>query len=142
MFEDCFSLQNAPELPATTLASGCYQYMFYGCESLTTAPELPATTLANSCYGFMFEGCSSLTTAPELPATTLATSCYSAMFQGCTRLNYIKAMFTTTPSKTYTNNWVSGVASAGTFVKNSAATWDVTGVSGIPTGWTVQTASA
>jgi len=139
MFEDCFSLQNAPELPATTLASGCYQYMFYGCESLTTAPELPATTLANSCYGFMFEGCSSLTTAPELPATTLATSCYSAMFQGCTRLNYIKAMFTTTPSKTYTNNWVSGVASAGTFVKNSDATWDVTGANGVPTGWTIYT---
>jgi hypothetical protein len=63
------------------------------------------------------------------------------MFAGCTSLNYIKAMFTTTPSTTYTNNWVSGVASTGTFVKNSAATWNVTGTSGIPTGWTVQTVS-
>ena len=51
-------------------------------------------------------------------------------------------MFTTTPSSTYTQNWVSGVASTGTFVKNSAATWDVTGTSGIPSGWTVETASA
>jgi hypothetical protein len=64
------------------------------------------------------------------------------MFQGCTSLNYIKAMFTTTPSTTYTNNWVQGVASTGTFVKNSAATWDVRGTSGIPTGWTVENASS
>ena len=30
----------------------------------------------------------------------------------------------------------------GTFVKNSAATWNVTGVNGIPSGWTITTASA
>lgn len=70
----------------------------------------------------MFDGCTSLTTAPELPATTLAASCYSFMFKNCTNLNYIKAMFTTTPSTGYTNSWVSGVSATGTFVKNSAAT--------------------
>lgn len=63
------------------------------------------------------------------------------MFQNCTSLNYIKAMFTTRPSTTYTNSWVTGVASTGTFVKNSVATWDVTGNNGIPTGWTVYTES-
>ena len=90
----------------------------------------------------MFNGCTSLVTAPELPAITLASSCYYRMFYGCTSLNYIKAMFTTTPSSTYTSNWVNGVSSNGTFIKNSAAQWDVTGVHGIPTGWTVQTVSA
>jgi hypothetical protein len=89
----------------------------------------------------MFQGCTSLTTAPVLPAMTLSQYCYLYMFSGCTNLNYIKAMFTTTPGVSYTNNWVNGVASTGTFVKNSAATWDVTGVYGIPTGWTVETAS-
>ena len=89
----------------------------------------------------MFNSCTSLTTAPELPATTLVTSCYQNMFDGCTSLNYIKAMFTTTSGSTYTQNWVSSVAATGTFVKNSAAQWDVTGVHGIPSGWTVQTAS-
>ena len=89
----------------------------------------------------MFYLCTSLTAAPELPATTLANNCYSYMFQGCSNLSYIKALFTTTPSTTYTNNWVNGVASKGTFVKNSAATWNVTGVNGIPNDWTVQTAS-
>jgi hypothetical protein len=87
----------------------------------------------------MFNGCTSLTSAPELPATTLANYCYNNMFKNCTKLNYIKAMFTTTPSDSYTYNWVSGVASTGTFIKNANATWNVTGVNGIPEGWTVQT---
>ena len=142
MFNGCTSLTIALELPATTLANNCYQNMFNGCTSLTAAPQLPATTLASGCYGYMFYGCTSLTTAPQLPATTLVSTCYNYMFYGCTSLNYIKAMFTTIPGTTYTKNWVSGVAASGTFVKNSAATWDVRGVDGIPTGWTVQTASA
>ncbi len=142
MFHGCTSLTTTPALPATTLEIFCYGQMFYGCTSLTTAPELPATTLAEKCYGSMFANCTSLTTAPELPATTLANYCYQYMFNGCTNLNYIKAMFTTTPSNSYTNQWVSGVAANGTFVKNAAATWDVTGVNGIPSGWTVETATA
>ena len=36
MFEGCTSLVNAPELPATTLARGCYDLMFKGCTSLTS----------------------------------------------------------------------------------------------------------
>ena len=142
MFGGCTSLTTAPSLPATALASWCYYSMFRGCTSLTTAPELPATTLAGDCYAAMFLGCSGLTAAPELPATTLANSCYSSMFQGCANLNYIKAMFTTTPGSNYTNNWVYYVKSTGTFVKNSAAQWDVRGVDGIPDGWTVETASS
>lgn len=142
MFSRCRSLITAPELPATTLANYCYFKMFYGCISLTTAPVLSATTLVNSCYRSMFENCTSLTTAPELPATTLKLNCYQSMFDGCTNLNYIKAMFTETPSISYTASWVRNVAASGTFVKNSAATWTTTGDEGVPTGWTIQTASA
>ena len=141
MFYNCTSLTTTPELPATTLASSCYYQMFYNCTSLTTVPELPVTTLASGCYEKMFYGCSNITTAPVLPATELVSYCYGGMFQGCSNLNYIKAMFTTTPSTNYTSNWVSGIASSGTFVKNSAATWTTTGVNGIPSGWTVETAT-
>ena len=142
MFGECASLVTAPRvLPATTLANECYGDMFYHCTSLTTAPELPATTLAEYCYSSMFEGCTSLVNAPELPATTLVNGCYGGMFEFCTSLNYIKAMFTTSPSIAYTPSWVNGVASSGTFVKNAAATWDVTGANGIPSGWTVETAN-
>ena len=147
IFYNCTSLIEAPELPATTLAKNCYGTMFYNCTSLTTAPELPATILAEECYGGMFNGCTSLTTAPELPATTLAEYCYEGMFSGCSNLNYIKALFTTDPftidpmhpDRSYTYNWVNGVSSIGTFVKNKDAKWNLTGVNGIPSGWTVET---
>jgi hypothetical protein len=139
MFSGCTSLVSAPAIPATKLAERCCQYMFRSCTSLVTAPSiLPATILANYCYQGMFQGCTSLATAPELPATTLVGNCYSSMFSNCSKLNYIKAFFTTIPSSTYTSNWVSGVSSTGTFVKNIEANWDVNGIYGIPSGWTVK----
>lgn len=138
MFYGCTSLVNAPEIKATTLADECCYMMFYNCYSLTTAPELPSTTLTPGCYANMFVNCD-LTTAPELPATTLERNCYQNMFYGCSKLNYIKALFTTTPSSSYTGNWVVSVATDGTFVKNRDATWNVTGDDGIPSGWSVET---
>ena len=140
MFINCTSLTTAPKLPATVLANSCYESMFQQCSSLTVAPELPATSLSNACYKSMFYTCSSLTTAPALPATALTSECYEFMFRSCSKLNCIKAMFITEPTTEYTDRWVRGVASTGTFVKNSDATWDVSGVNGIPANWTVITA--
>lgn len=153
MFANCTSLIQAPELPATELATSCYCYysssgtgsyvgMFENCASLVEAPELPATILKEKCYANMFKGCTSLKKAPVLPATELVGYCYYYMFNGCSKIDYIKAMFTTTPSSNYTPHWVSGVAATGTFVKNAAATWNVTGSNGVPTDWTVETAEA
>ena len=86
----------------------------------------------------MFSGCTSLTTAPELPATTLADYCYYGMFQRCTNLNTITLGYTgnfaDAPSNAF-SNWVSGVASTGTFYYNGTDT--TTGESAIPEGWTV-----
>jgi hypothetical protein len=137
MFGGCTNLMNAPELPATTLANSCYYYMFRGCTSLVNAPELPATTLANSCYYYMFYGCTSLVNAPELPATTLANYCYGFMFYGCSKLNYIKMLATYISATNCLSNWVNGVASTGTFVKHPSMTTLPTGTNGIPEGWTV-----
>ena len=134
MFQGCTGLTSVPELPATTLSNFCYRSMFNGCTGLTSAPELPATTLAGYCYSSMFNGCTGLTSAPELPATTLSNSCYRLMFQGCTHLSLIKVHFTAWGSQT--NNWVSNVASTGTFYKTSALPEEYA-TSKIPTGWTV-----
>ena len=143
LFFSCSNIVNLSEnfLPATTLANQCYGGIFVGCTSLTTAPELPATELASYCYGGMFQGCTDLTTAPELPATTLAVRCYDDMFYGCTSLNYIKMLATDPSASDCSSNWVSGVASAGTFVKNPNMTTLPTGTSGIPEGWTVEDAA-
>ncbi len=137
MFNGCTSLVNAPELPATTVTNNYYSNMFQGCTSLTTAPELPATTLANNCYSNMFQGCTSLTTAPELPATTLVNECYRHMFANCTSLNYIKCLATDISANSCTLGWANSVPSTGTFVKNPNMNSWTTGVSGIPSGWTV-----
>ena len=86
LFWKCRVLTSAPELPAETLASSCYRYMFQGCLSLNVAPKLPATELAEKCYQGMFFGCESLESAPALPAETLATDCYNGMFNECSSL--------------------------------------------------------
>ena len=114
--------------------------MFSFCTSLTSAPELPATTLANGCYEGMFEGCTSLTTAPELPATWLPDGCYYNMFNSCTSLKYIKCLATYI-SAYCTHTWVDGVASSGTFIKAASMSSWSTGINGIPTNWTVQDAT-
>lgn len=130
-------------MPATTLTNWCYANMFYNCNAITIGPTiLPATTLQNYCYYSMFTGCSSLTKAPILPATTLVSGCYDSMFANNTSLQYIKAMFTTDPGGEQYNgpcaNWVLNVPSGGTFVKNSAATWNRTGANAVPSGWTIE----
>lgn len=170
MFEGCKKLIVAPELNITTLGNNCLQRMFINCTSLTTPPPyLKADKVVASCYYAMFSGCSKLETAPEIWATTasgtqwmremfygcklitdapvlhittLASNAYYRMFYGCNALRYIKMMATDISASNCLYQWVSNVAATGTFVKNSAATWTTTGVNGIPTGWTVQTASS
>ena len=137
MFMDCPSLSVAPELPATIMAYGCYNDMFRQCTSLVTAPELPGTTLAYACYRGMFSECTSLVSAPDLPAATLARECYASMFKNCSNLSYIKIMATAVSGSDCLSDWVSGVASSGTFVKNFNFSLD-RGVSGIPEGWELQ----
>ena len=126
-------------LPSTTLTNYCYRAMFSWCTHLEIAPQLPATTLSVGCYWYMFEKCA-ITEAPDLLAENLEGECYGNMFINCSQLSYIKCMaltgFTYSGVKT---DWTKGVASNGTFVKNSAVdvnTWS-RGNNGIPTNWIV-----
>ena len=137
MFSGCTGLTSAPELSASTLADYCYQGMFSGCTGLTSAPELPATTLANYCYGNMFYGCTGLTSAPELSASTLTDYCYISMFYGCENLNKVICLATNIDATNCTNSWLNGVATTGTFIKAAGVSDWGSGVSGIPSGWTV-----
>ena len=142
MFCGCTSLTLAPEIAVTTLGSESSLYqMFYNCTSLVNPPSrLPATTLTKSCYNEMFRGCTSLTSVPLLPATTLAQNCYYRMFYGCTNLSSIKCLATNISATSCLYQWVNGVAASGTFVKDPNMTSWPSGVSGIPSGWTVQDA--
>lgn len=161
MFGYCSNLVSAPELPATDLAEDCYASMFYGCSALTEAPELPAKNLAIRCYGAMFSECkalqvgpdldatdlkmgcyhnmfygSGLTKAPDLPATVLVDLCYYYMFSECEDLSDIKMLAMDISAVDCLTGWMDNVASTGTFVMNSQATWDPRSY-GVPSGWTV-----
>jgi len=140
LFSGCTGLTSVENLvfPNFT-AQYCYRNMFKNCTDLTKAPKKIPSATEQQCCREMFAGCTSLVTAPELPATTLGRFCYQEMFSGCTNLNYVKCLATskdTTRNSTY--NWLVGVASSGTFVKSSNATFWGSGDSDIPTGWTVE----
>lgn len=117
-----------------------FSHLFIANKHLCSAEKLilPATTLANGCYRFMFSGCSSLTTAPALPAPKLTDHCYWGMFSGCTSLNSITMLATDISASNCLEEWVSGVAATGTFKKAVSMTSLPSGGSGIPTGWKVE----
>lgn len=143
MFSLCTSLATAPEIAATTMGKYTCSMMFYNCSSLVNAPELLATFSTGSVsnyegvYSSMFKGCTALETAPVLISTRIPEYGYSSMFQNCSSLKYIKCLGTDITWSGATSGWVSGVGNSGTFVQASGVSWG-TGVSGIPTGWTIQ----
>lgn len=118
--------------------SYCFYSLFSGSDNLTIAPELPATTLTASCYRQLFMDCTGIQSAPELPAKTLAASCYQQMFSGCSSLNYVQCLVTNIGASNCVSNWLQGVASTGTFVKDARMNAWPGGASGIPAGWTVE----
>ena len=164
MFQSC-ALSKLPELPATKMVSHCYDTMFNYVNvdipdnylpSTKLAPYcyhamfansynrkrtmsiLPATKLAISCYDTMFINNDNITEAPILPAETLVNDCYTRMFWGCDSLSKVIAKFTTTPSSSYTYNWLNDITA--TFYKNPNATWDQTisrSNSTVPSTWTI-----
>lgn len=96
MFENCTSLENAPEIKAQSTASHCCYDMFYGCTNLTQAPELKVNNLSDYCFGSMFENCSNLVQIPELPILSMSTGSFSGMFENCTSLTTAPELLSTT----------------------------------------------
>ena len=136
MFRDCKSLTTVPVLPATTLGNGSYRYMFYGCKALTKAQDiLPATTMMNNCYQGMFQSCSNLTDSPILPAETLVNACYSSMFGHCTHLTAITTYAKDISATECLYFWTYDVAAHGDFYNLGGASFPSSS-SGIPSGWT------
>ena len=131
---NCVSAENLI-LPSTELTPHCYRALFAQCYMLETAPELPATTLAVACYRYMFQD-AAISTSPVLLAPVLVEDCYDGMFHRCTNLNYIKCMAKDISATSATTDWVQYVASNGTFVKDANTEWPI-GISGIPTRWVV-----
>ena len=123
--------------------SWAFARLFYYNENIVDASNLllPATDIGLAAYFCMFNGCTSLTTAPALPAATLTEDCYRYMFQNCSSLNHIECFATNISALNCTTDWVNGVASTGTFVKDPSMSSWTTGNNGIPDSWTVEDAA-
>ena len=96
--------------------------------------QLPATTLAEGCYGGMFSGCTSLINGPTLPAPTLTWFCYYYMFDNCINLTSVTCMATNISADDCIFNWLYNVESTGTLYVDgtmTGANWNV------PSTWTV-----
>ncbi len=137
-------------IPSSSIADDGFNSLFAVATWIDIAADDPlilsATTLGNKCYKNMFNGCTGLTKAPLLPATSLAAGTgnqgsYCQMFQGCSNLAYVKCLATANIGQSKgTQNWLNSVKATGTFVKAPTASW-ATGNGGIPSGWTVETAT-
>lgn len=137
MFKGCTSLTTPPAiLPATTLANSCYRAMFDGCTSMTTIPQLPASTVVSYSYAFMFQNCG--IDSATLTATSINNYGCQRMFKDCSSLNKVTTYIFTLSGGSSLNNWLSGVSATGDFYNFGGATFS-SGASGIPTGWTEHT---
>lgn len=127
------------ESATTLIGSYAYKSLFYNNTKLISAENLvlPALTLTSECYSFMFQGCTNLTKAPVLPAPTLYMYCYYQMFADCSNLTYIKCLATNVSAVNATTRWVNGIYGGGTFVKSASMNDWTTGTSGIPSNWNI-----
>jgi len=139
MFYDCTSLADASNVMpnVTTLSSECCGQMFRGCTSLIYGPTQINANIPNGGCNMMFRDCTSLIKAPDLLGTSVGSYGCNQMFDGCSSLNYVKCMATTKSGYNNFTSWLNGVASTGTFVKDTNSTLFPSGASGIPSGWTV-----
>jgi len=100
---------------------------------------LPITMISEYHYITMFRNCTLLIESPIIGANSINNGGAANMFDGCSNLRYINTKFKTLASASGSlYEWVKGVASKGIFIKNVAAEWDISGVSGVPEGWQIQ----
>lgn len=146
MFFNCENLSRVPTIPAmTSVAGSAFKSMFSGCTNLTNNVNNPividVATIGQMGCQDMFGG--TAIKSIEIKASNLVGESCREMFKYCTQLRSIKLTNYTGPISTDTNNnftewveWYEG-QSSGTFYYNGSDTGR--GISGIPTGWTIQT---
>jgi hypothetical protein len=91
--------------------------MFFKCYSLTTAPELPATTLASQCYQYMFDDCNNLNYVKMLATDISASNCLLGWLSHVSRTG----TFVKNPSMTSLPSGYSGIPNGWTVVDDTVA---------------------
>lgn len=120
MFINCTKLISAENLKLNSgymAVSSCWR-MFENCYSLIKAPELPSTNLGGMCYDQMFTNCTSLEESPILPCRKPESWSYRLMFQGCSNLRKVTCLATYDGYRDSAfNGWLNRVKSGGILVQ-------------------------
>ena len=127
-FSYCYGL-TAITIPSNVKSIGAMA--FYDCLNLISI-TLPSSVTSIGDRAFC--DCSSLTSI-IIPSSV--TNIGDRAFSGCSSLNAVTCLATNKSATDCTNYWLSGVAATGTFTKASTMTSWTTGVSSVPSGWTV-----
>lgn len=155
-------ITTVPELPATTLGEGAYEYLFSGCKNLTIVPKdlLKANNIPYLAYRHLFADCTNLIQAPDLTASNYNYYSCDSVFQRCSNLKVSPRIYNATtgnnafqyafedcvklekiycylPSISFTN-FSNRVPSTGVFYKNPTLTNPSRGTNAIPAGWEVR----
>ena len=145
MFRHNLTLEKPPKMNLTTLAPSCCSSMYEACTSLQYYEELPVATPADECYHRMFcmsrdsQVTAAMTKTPVIRLTdTTPVRCMRQMFAGNSNLTEVTCLATTiNNTNDGITDWLANTPAVGTFKKATGVTWP-TGVSGIPSGWTVE----
>ena len=139
MFSGCISLITIQPMTIEGNSEGSMYNMFNNCKSLVDASMITITSeKSRSCYN-MFNICKNLRKSPIIKGDMTSSSC-ERIFYGCSNLSEVTYLGTTSPSSSYSRNWMKNVASTGTFYMRQDATWDSTvsrDANGVPAGWTI-----
>lgn len=91
LFGNCSTLEVAPSLPATNVATEAYKAMFKNCTSLGAVPAMSFKVVEKEGCNNMFAGCTSLTSIPVINLNSLSNGCFAYMFDGCTGITSVPA---------------------------------------------------
>lgn len=127
------------EMPAT------FAEMYSGCGALTVTRPLRlviedygrTVSQYSSVFDSVYSGCEALVNVTDLDINCVRQNMFSTAFRGCTSLNSVRVLVANGDGGTYSqNNWMQYVSNSGTIYKRGNFSLP-SGVSGVPTGWTV-----
>lgn len=98
--------------------------------------QLNAEFVPAAAYDTMFAHCENLESAPIIKGQTFSNGSCNVLFIDCVKINRIEC-HATNPASGQFFQWVHNVSVNGVFVKKRGVSWP-SGISGIPSGWTVE----
>ena len=152
MCYNCNTMVNSPTLNINgiviTKSRRTFYQMCYNCQNMTTHdisidieydPDVVISTGSNYGNHYMFAACKKIITSPRISQPVLIKEYeYNRIFDGCILLRNVYCNFDTIVTNGI-NCWLNAVYSTGTVYQAGSATLPTGSISGVPSGWTLNT---